>query len=236
MFDSFDDFSIEPANYSEQIRKVITSAILDGKYKPGDKLPSEDQLVARFNVSKTAIREALGLLVADGLIEKRRGAMGGSFVARGNPQRILDVMITCFRLGGLTLEEILNYREAVEPVVIELACQNRTDQDLEEMAKNIRKSRAAMKAGRPDRANNIAFHRLIAKASRNRLFHVSISAVLKISWDFTANLAVPQETPEIDVGFNEAFFESIQARDIEKARSWMLKHFMNSHRLFLNRY
>ncbi len=233
MTDAFDNFSIQPINYSEQIRQVITNAILEGKYKPGDKLPSEDKLVSRFNVSKTTIREALGLLIADGLIEKRRGAMGGSFVAKGNPDRILDVMITCYRLGGLSLEEILSYREAVEPAILEMACRNRTDEDLESMATNIRRSRAAQAAGKPDRETNIAFHRLIAKASKNRLFSVSLNAAIKISWEFTSRLAVPPETIDNDLARNEEFFDCIKAKNVDKARSLMTIHFENSHRIFL---
>jgi len=78
---------------------------------------------ARPQASKTVMREALGQLVAEGLIKKRRGAMGGSFVAKGNSERILNVVVDCYHLGGLTIEEVIDFRRNIEPIVLELACE-----------------------------------------------------------------------------------------------------------------
>jgi len=64
------------------IASVLQDNILTGHYAPGDRLPSEADLCAHFDVSRPTLREALGRLTARGLIVARRGAGGGAFVTQ----------------------------------------------------------------------------------------------------------------------------------------------------------
>ena len=70
------------------IAEVLQQNILSGHYAPGDRLPSEADLCAHFNVSRPTLREALGRLSASGLIQSRRGAGGGAFVTRPEPDAL----------------------------------------------------------------------------------------------------------------------------------------------------
>lgn len=67
------------------IAAVLQSNIATGHYRPGDRLPSEADLCAHFQVSRPTLREALGRLAALGLIASKRGAGGGSFVSAPDP-------------------------------------------------------------------------------------------------------------------------------------------------------
>ena len=67
---------------SDRIKNTLKQSILNGEFKPGEKLPREDQLAASFKVSKVSVREALRDLEGEGIIEKRRGIHGGNFVAQ----------------------------------------------------------------------------------------------------------------------------------------------------------
>ena len=58
----------------------IQEAILDGRLQPGDKLPSQRELVAMFQTSRASIREALRVLEQKGLIEVKLGVSGGAVV------------------------------------------------------------------------------------------------------------------------------------------------------------
>ena len=64
------------------IASVLQDNIVSGYYAPGDRLPSEADLCAYFDVSRPTLREALGRLTARGLITARRGAGGGAFVTQ----------------------------------------------------------------------------------------------------------------------------------------------------------
>ena len=61
------------------IAAALRSDLSDGRYRPGDKLPTEAALAARFGVNRHTVRHAISTLVADGLVRTRRGS--GAFVA-----------------------------------------------------------------------------------------------------------------------------------------------------------
>lgn len=67
------------------IAAILLANIASGHYRPGDRLPSEADLCAHFQVSRPTLREALGRLSALGLTVSRRGSGGGSFVAEPDP-------------------------------------------------------------------------------------------------------------------------------------------------------
>ena len=68
------------------IADLLQSNILSGHYRAGDRLPSEADLCTHFGVSRPTLREALGRLAANGLIVSRRGAGGGAYVTRPQPE------------------------------------------------------------------------------------------------------------------------------------------------------
>lgn len=65
--------------YYQQLYDHLYRNIVDGRWRPGDMLPSETELIERYHVSRVTVRQALALLVKDGLIYRRRGL--GTFVA-----------------------------------------------------------------------------------------------------------------------------------------------------------
>jgi DNA-binding FadR family transcriptional regulator len=226
--DPLQGLTLQPVRLVDQVRGILRRAILEGRLRPGDKLPSESRLCTRLQVSGTAIREALSTLVAEGFIQKRRGATGGSFVANGNAQRILDVVLDCYHLGGLTLEEVIEYRRTVEPMVLELACDRRTEDDLAAMQKNLNACERAIAKGRLDRERQIEFHRLVALATHNRLLIASMSAALTISREFTSGIPITFEDGRKDFESNRYFFDCLQSRRKAWAKKLMKQHFERS--------
>lgn len=61
-----------------QIRLILQQSLLDGDYKPGDLLPTEDSLCDQFGVSKTTVKKALAQLAQEGLVRREQGR--GTFV------------------------------------------------------------------------------------------------------------------------------------------------------------
>ena len=84
---------------AQAIARVLEQNILTGHYVPGDRLPSEADLCRHFTVSRPTLREALGRLSALGLIQSRRGAGGGAFVTRPEPEGLRDRIATLLSLG-----------------------------------------------------------------------------------------------------------------------------------------
>src|SRR6202789_1785125 len=67
-----------PLLYS-RVESVLAAEIADGSLKPADQVPTEDSLIARFEVSRITVRRAIQNLVSRGLVEIKRGR--GTFVA-----------------------------------------------------------------------------------------------------------------------------------------------------------
>ncbi|MGF1502288.1 MAG: GntR family transcriptional regulator [Paracoccaceae bacterium] len=90
-----------PPTAGSALAADIRAAILAGQLGPGDRLPGEQALVARYGVSRPVVREALKALAAQGLVEARRGAAGGTFVA-GAPDgtRIAGAAALALRLAA----------------------------------------------------------------------------------------------------------------------------------------
>ena len=61
-----------------QLRDILLAALARGDFKIGDQLPTEQELIQKYGVSRPIVRESLASLVADGMLERRRGA--GTFV------------------------------------------------------------------------------------------------------------------------------------------------------------
>jgi GntR family transcriptional regulator, transcriptional repressor for pyruvate dehydrogenase complex len=223
------------SNIPDKVRDILKDAIYDRRLKPGDKLPSEEALRKQFKVSKTVMREALGQLVAEGLIEKRRGALGGSFVSEGNSERILHVVLDCYHLGGLTIEEVIDFRRNIEPVVLEMACVRREEFDLAMLKTNLDTCRQALEKDTIDRHNQVDFHRLIAVACHNGLLASSMSAAIKISREFTSKLPFSLAEAKEDFEYNEKFFNCIENSKTSQARELMDAHFERS-KMLVERY
>ena len=71
---------IKQFRVSEQVLSQLKESILLGKFKSGEKLPSERELTEEFQVSRGVVREAIRALEITGFVVLRQGPTGGAFV------------------------------------------------------------------------------------------------------------------------------------------------------------
>ncbi|MCC5968408.1 MAG: FadR family transcriptional regulator [Pararhodobacter sp.] len=102
----------KPTDRVSTIARVLEHNIQTGHYQPGDRLPSEADLCRHFDVSRPTLREALGRLSAMGLLQSRRGAGGGAFVTRPDPQELSARIATQIALGTDGPDQALEMMEA----------------------------------------------------------------------------------------------------------------------------
>src|SRR6187200_3646723 len=70
----------------EQIKILLTQSLVAGEWKPGEPIPSEIELAARFRVSQGTVRKAIDELAAENLVVRRQGK--GTFVATHSEQHV----------------------------------------------------------------------------------------------------------------------------------------------------
>ncbi|WP_309080874.1 FCD domain-containing protein [Zhihengliuella sp.] len=162
------------ATRTDALTAHLRAQIVDGTLPPGTRLPSESGLMAEHGVGRSAVRESLTRLQAEGLVHTRRGA--GSFVLAPPPDPADTPGIRPVR----TLEDrahLLGFRLALEPEAAALAAGHRTDADLADLAHHLDRLDAA--ADRPAEAlgSDFAFHLGIARASGNPYLADAIAAL-----------------------------------------------------------
>ena len=99
---------------ADVIMDQIERLILEGKVRPGQKLPSERSLAEEFDVSRPTVREAVQKLEARGLIQRRHG--GGTFVAEHVGSTFIDPMMAMIQRSPDGTFDILELRFALESV------------------------------------------------------------------------------------------------------------------------
>ncbi|MCD4674416.1 MAG: FCD domain-containing protein [Desulfobacula sp.] len=218
------DGTIRKERISDQIKFLLKQSILDGHFKPGDKFPPEVEIAQKYNVSKVSAREALREMETEGLIQKKRGIFGGSFIAEPGSEKMVDVVINSYLFGGISASDLAEFRRILEPGLAKLAAKRRTSEDLAAMEKCIEDIDVSIKEGHPDQTKAIGFHRLIADACHNRFISGLMEALVTVFQQVLAKTP-DLETAKKDIQYNRLFFKYIKERDGKKAEQVMTEHF-----------
>ena len=192
------------------------------RYEPGSKLPNENELSATLNVSRTTLREAISFLVAQGVLEIRRGK--GTFVSPDLPEEAVDLSVLQNMHSRVRAKDLFEMRLIFEPETVALACRRASDEELELIRKKaLRVETAAAEGGDWAEADQ-EFHLALIKASHNeymrRLYPIINSAVNEILQITRSR----QEMQDIALGDNRLILDFLMLRDEEGARSAMAIH------------
>ncbi len=102
----------ETITASESLQLRLEEAILSREYLPGDRLPSEHDIMGQLKVGRRTVREAYRSLQQKGLIETKHG--GGAFVREVDSSMVGDTLSTLIRHRRVSTQHLLEFREAFE--------------------------------------------------------------------------------------------------------------------------
>ena len=211
------------AKLSEQTSDRLYEMIVDEqRYAPRSKLPNENDLSGELKVSRTTLREAISFLVAQGVLEIRRGK--GTFVAEELPAAGLDLTSLAGLRSRVRAKDLFEMRLIFEPATVALACLRATDDELAQIEKRARRvERIAAEGGDWPLADQ-EFHWAIIKASHNeymrRLYPIINSAVNEIL-QISQNR---QHMQDVALSDNRMILEFLMKRDEDGARHAMSIH------------
>lgn len=164
------------ANKRESAVDIVVNSIkqllIERRLKPGDKIPSELEISEGLGVSRGSVREAMKILSAFGIVEVKVG--NGTYIVDAPTTAMLDSFLFSFFLLNPGVGDIYEFRQMFETDILKLILRHYEENDEERAA--LRKNLDALaqmikdKAAADDLADNdIKFHRLLAKASKNLL-------------------------------------------------------------------
>ncbi|TPW25842.1 FadR/GntR family transcriptional regulator [Pararhizobium mangrovi] len=178
--------SYEPVTkdtFPSQIARQIKAMIVDGQLAANQRLPTEQDLAARFNVSRPTVREALKRLAAQNLIRSQRGPTGGTFVNGPSIDEEMDrlaaVSTMLVSINRITIDEIADARQQLEMLCVRLSALRRSDEQLSRMEHEIAFQKRIEATDAEFCASDVRFHRTLVDASGNSLLRFLMAAVVE---------------------------------------------------------
>jgi GntR family transcriptional repressor for pyruvate dehydrogenase complex len=219
-------------------RQTLTTQVIDyalglirsGRVKPGEKLPTEQQLTEKLGVSRTCVREAMKSLESLSLI--RVGPRVGAVVSAPSPVGILLAEQLTQEVEDKQPDVLLEFRMIVEVGLAALAAERAEATDLAAMERALKVYRRELEQHRSvDCHTDMSFHAALAAASKNPLGQAvwqMISA--RLGEVLERNAAVPNVYPNT-LRDHEAIFDAVKARNPRRAREAMRRHLENADRV-----
>lgn len=207
---------IKRVSLQSEIIRYIQSYIEEHDLKEGDRLPSQGQFIEMMQVSRTALREAVKTLEAEGIVE----VLNGKGIYVGNRSRGSNAIES---LIGFTRErealiEALEARRAMETELIAMVVRNATDQEMAELGEITEVLMKKVRVGEPDTEEDKQFHEKIYQMCHNTVYY----AVLKVLDEYTDKLwqfPLDIEDPfKASMPYHEMLYEALKERDIKKAQ------------------
>jgi len=207
-----------------QVVHALEREILEGRLPVGTRLPPERVLSERLGVSRTVVREAIGVLRANGLLETRHGI--GTTVRGVTRQEILKPLTLFLRTRGevVTLEHLHQVRSILEVENAGLAAEQATAVDIHDLRRLVSEMEAA--AADPERfaLKDAEFHRRLAETTHNPLLILLLDSIRDLMAEIRALVAREQGLYERVMPTHVRVLECVEARDPKGARAAMREH------------
>ncbi len=220
-----------PRGLVGEIVESLASSIREGRLQPGEKLPTEAEIMARFDVSRTVVRESLSKLQASGLVETRHGI--GTFVLQ--PQEAGNFRITAEDFATVAdVISVLELRISLETEAAGLAAQRRTPENLKAMENALRAFHDSISLDSDAVPPDFQFHMEVARSTGNRHF-ADLMTYLGTMIIPRTRVNTAHSAPEGRFNYlqrvnseHESIYNAIRSQDAEAARAAMRTHLSNS--------
>ncbi|MFF2327091.1 MULTISPECIES: FadR/GntR family transcriptional regulator [unclassified Streptomyces] len=208
--------------------EVLGRAVVGGRYRPGDLLPTEDGLCAELGVSRTTVRGAVAVLGAKGLL-KVRPRVG----TRVQPRALWntfdpDILVWAHAEGdeaGL-VESFVALRQVLEPAAARVAAGRASMADLEPLRRAVATMTASVDEPGSYPDADVAFHQALYAATHNAYFErfgMLVGEFMRIAFQIQQSAAVPATSLAADAGRHVAVYEAIRRGDCDGAAAAMLE-------------
>lgn len=220
-----------PRGLVGEIVESLAASIQAGELKPGDKMPTEAEIMARFDVSRTVVRESLSKLQASGLVKTRHGI--GTFVL--SPQEAGNFKIAADDFATIAdVISVLELRISLETEAAGLAAQRRTPENLLAMEAALHAFRDSIQRDSDAVPPDFQFHMEIARSTGNRHF-ADLMTYLGTMIIPRTRVNTAHSAPEGRLNYlqrvhteHESIYNAIRDQDAEAARAAMRTHLSNS--------
>ena len=219
MFLKYDE--VVRSGIAKQVAENIRSAIMDGRLKVDERLPSEEDLARSFGISRPTVREALKRLAAQNLIHSKRGPTGGNFVKRPDPEGLSKAITGAATLlvgvGAFDIEEIITARRETETICCRLAAERPDPLFLALMEDEIRLQEDKSLSDEDFCASDVRFHRALVDSTGNGPLKLMMYTVIEAFIPITNMIVFRVRERRRVASLHRDILEGIRAEDAARA-------------------
>lgn len=205
----------------ESVVEYLKGKLLDGTFRPGDRLPTVTELAEQLDVGQASVREAYRVLESVGVLEVTQGR--GTFVSSA----ILDGsdLLSRFKLREYPSRiHLSEARKLLEPGIAALAARRATPAEAGAILKATKESEAQQPDFEEWIKINIRFHDLIVSAAHNPVLAHMLTAVHDLIRDSRPRADEIPSTPEKAIHFHKLIALAIKEGDADSAHTLMYQH------------
>ncbi|MBS4208670.1 FadR/GntR family transcriptional regulator [Bacillus sp. FJAT-50079] len=160
---------------AEIVSNRIKNYIADHNFQPGDRLPSEKEMIEMLAVSRTIVREALKTLQSQGIIDIKQGT--GIFVKEIELHSYLKNISPFLKVNKVKFKELIDSRIILELGAIELAIENYHLEKINQMSYWNDALLEKTKRGEKPKSEDLYFHKALFHATGNETF-IQLSSII----------------------------------------------------------
>ena len=206
----------------EEVAKQLQGLIGNGRLKPGDRLPPERELVRRFQVSRSSVRDAIRTLEVMGLVRSRQGE--GTVVQDLSAESLIAPLSAALVPKRELVAELLEIRKIVEPAFAARAAAHATPEEIARMQDVLGRQREKFRRHENSIEEDSEFHYVVAMASRNSVVNKVVDVLMDLMRESRARSLQVNGRPERSLEGHTRILRAIQRRSPKAAESAMRRH------------
>ncbi len=200
----------------------LISHVVQGNWKPGDRIPPERELCQQLGIARTSLREALKAMELVGMVDSRVG--DGTFVCPRSEFLSRPLLWAFTGADHNELHDIMEARTIIEENLAGLAAQRASSEEVANIGQAVQMMRDSIARGDSILEADMAFHLAVSTAARNEVLRNAVQLLRNLTrqWIYF-KLLIPNVPPTV-LKRHEAIYRAIQRRKPAAARSAMRRH------------
>ncbi len=215
----------------EQVAAQLSDQIAEGRWKPGEKLPSEAELCYAMNIGRSTLREALKSLAFVGMVQMRPGE--GTYVIETSKLLIDRIMARGILKSDKELQDVGEARLLIESETAALAAERADADDFEQLDRLMDDMEQSLHGvGRDFVDLDVEFHLAIASCAKNQMLYELLTPIRGVLKEW---ISKSQELPGIKENAHQQhgkILSAVRRREPEKARHAMRTHLQTCEKMF----
>ncbi len=214
---------IKKTKLSDVVVEEVLKAVENGRFKPGQKIPSEKVLTKEFGVSRTTLREAFQKLELLGKMSIRQG--DGTYVNDDTPSASFYTHLNrALAIGDTAFTQFLEARECLESYACQLAANRATDTDVDKLNNIIRQQETAVNNPDDFAEYDFFFHQALVEASKNPIILEFWTSIMALIREEQGRITLIPGIMEQALKGHKRIIKAITQKDDKKAQTFLQEH------------